>query len=132
MDVGAPSNFERLHELWGDAPPVPLRALRVDDDATLARMARTWREAGVLVCPHTAVGLEAAARDRAACGDDAPRLVLATAHPAKFPEVVACALPGVVARDEQLERLRDAQKRERPLAPTLAALRAALREALPG
>jgi threonine synthase len=132
MDVGAPSNFERLHELWGDAPPVPLRARRVDDDATLARMARTWHETGVLVCPHTAVGLEAAAGDRATLGDGAPRLVLATAHPAKFPEVVARALPGVVVHDEQLERLRHAPKRERPLAPTLAALRAALREVLPG
>jgi threonine synthase len=130
MDVGAPSNFERLDALWGDAPPVPLRAVRVDDDATLARMASTWRDQGVLVCPHTAVGLEAAARDRARHDPGAPRVVLATAHPAKFPEVVARALPGVDARDPLLDALATAPKRERALAPTLDALRGALRDAL--
>lgn len=128
MDVGAPSNYERLDALWGDAPPVPLRAWSVDDGATLARIGSTWRDHGVLVCPHTAVGLEAAARDRAARRDGRARLVLATAHPAKFPEVVARALPGVVARDERLEAWAGAPKRERPLAPRLAALRAAIRE----
>ena len=131
MDVGAPSNYERLDALWGEAPPVPLRAVRVDDDATLARIATTWREAGVLVCPHTAVGLEAAARDAARRDRGAPRLVLATAHPAKFPEVVARALPGVEARDPVLDALAAAPKRERRIAATLGALRAALRGALP-
>lgn len=132
MDVGAPSNYERLEALWGDTPPVPLRAARVDDPATLARIATTWRDHGVLVCPHTAVGLEAAARDRADHDRGAPRLVLATAHPAKFPEVVARALPGVDARDPVLDALAAAPKRERPVAATLDAFRTALRAALAG
>jgi len=132
MDVGAPSNFERLDALWSDAPPVPLRAVRVDDDATLARIATTWRDQGVLVCPHTAVGLEAAARDRADHDRSAPRMVLATAHPAKFPEVVARALPGVDARDSVLDALASAPKRERPVAAALGALREALRDVLDG
>ena len=109
---------------------MPLRAVRVDDDATLARIAATWHDFGVLVCPHTAVGLEAAARDGARHDRGAPRLVLATAHPAKFPEVVARALPGVDARDPVLDALAAAPKRERPIAATLGALRAALRAAL--
>ena len=132
MDVGAPSNFERLDALWGEAPPVPLRAVRVDDDATLARIAATWRDHGVLVCPHTAVGLEAAARDRARQDPGAPRLVLATAHAAKFPEVIARALPGVDARDPLLDALIAAPKRERPLQATLEALRTALRSVVAG
>lgn len=126
MDVGAPSNYERLHALWGERTPVPLVAERVDDDATLARLAATWRDHGVLVCPHTAVGLEAAARDRRARGGRA-HLVLATAHPAKFPEVVARALPGVEAYDAQLAASMAAPKDERPLPADPAALRAALR-----
>ena len=130
MDGGAPSNYERLDALWGDAPPVPLRAVRVDDEGTLARIATTWSDRGVLVCPHTAVGLEAAARDRASHDLGAPRLVLATAHAAKFPEVVARALPGVDVRDAVLDALASAPKRERPVAATLAALREALRVAL--
>jgi threonine synthase len=132
MDVGAPSNFERLHRLWGDRPPRPLRAERVDDAATLARMARTYRSSGTVVCPHTAVGLEAAARDRAAATgrEDVAGttwLVLATAHPAKFPEVVARALPGIAVSDPLLTAALERPGRVQPLAPTAAALHTALR-----
>jgi threonine synthase len=131
MDVGAPSNYERIHALWPDGPPVPLAAERVDDDATLARMAHTHERYGVVVCPHTAVGLEAAARGRAggrAGGDRRPRawLVLATAHPAKFPEVVARALPGVTVEDPVLAADLAGHGEAVPLAPALGDLRRAL------
>jgi len=103
MDVGAPSNFERMHALWRDRWPCDLQAARVDDSATLARMARVKRELDVLVCPHTAVGWEAAdANDW-----DGPRVILATAHPAKFPDVVARAIPGLTARDPLLDAALD-------------------------
>jgi len=130
MDVGAPSNFERMHALWPDAPPKPLAGERVDDDATLARMALTHERTGVVVCPHTAVGLEAAARDRArAAGVRRPNawVVLATAHPAKFPQVVARALPGVTVEDPVLAADLAGPARATPLAATLADLRRALR-----
>lgn len=131
MDVGAPSNYERLHRLWGDRPPVPLSAESVDDAATLARMATTYRATGVVVCPHTAVGLEAAARDVHRVAGEAPgdvRLVLATAHPAKFPEVVERALPGVAVGDPLLDAAMNEPGRVRTLAATSEALRAALRD----
>jgi threonine synthase len=132
MDVGAPSNYERMHALWDDAPPAPLSAESVDDDATLARMADTYRRHGVVVCPHTAVGLEAAARDRerGGSGDGRPGhawLVLATAHPAKFPEVVAKALPGVEIDDPVLAAQLVEPGNATPLAASLPALRRALR-----
>ena len=42
-----------------------------------------------MICPHTAVGLHAA---RARRGDPAvPMVMLATAHPAKFPDAVEAA-----------------------------------------
>ena len=116
MDVGAPSNLERLLALFPEGRyPVPVLGASIDDRATLASITRTWREDGVVVCPHTAVGLAALRRLRAAHRDvaRAPALVLATAHPAKFPEVVERALPGVAAaRHPRLERLPPA----RPLA----------------
>ena len=134
MDVGAPSNYERIHALWPDDPPVPLGAERVDDDATLARMARTHERYGVVVCPHTAVGLEAAARDRvrdSVRGAGGRRthawLVLATAHPAKFPEVVVRALPGVTVADPVLAADLAGPGMAVPLAPALGDLRRALR-----
>jgi threonine synthase len=48
-------------------------------------MKRTHAETGWIVCPHTAVGLAAARRNRMA---DGPVVTLATAHAAKFPETV--------------------------------------------
>jgi threonine synthase len=122
MDVGVPSNFERIEALWGGRWPVPLSGQSIDDDATLARIAAT-AEAGVWVCPHTAVGLEAAQRDAAVQRAEA-YLVHATAHPAKFPEVVAQAVPGAYPTDPLLA----GHAALVPiLAPTLPALRAALR-----
>ncbi len=125
MDVGAPSNLERVLALFPEGRyPVPLRGVSIGDAATLATIARTWYDDGVLVCPHTAVGLEALREVRARAGSApaAPALVLATAHPAKFPEVVERALPGVRASDPRLEGLPPA----RPLAQ-LAAQPEALR-----
>ncbi len=87
MDVGDPSNLARL--TWLHPAPWDARVTveRVEDDAIRARIAETWRSEGLAVCPHTATGLEAVARRRAA-GDRDPWLVYATAHAAKFPEVV--------------------------------------------
>lgn len=127
MDVGAPSNFERLHALFGDGFPVPIRGVGVDDAAILRRMAAVSEEDDVLVDPHTAVGLEAVERVRAE-GEGGPAIVFATAHPAKFPEVVAQALPGVRATHPRLEGLQGAPRRVVPLPASDAALREALRD----
>ncbi|MFO8149956.1 MAG: threonine synthase [Trueperaceae bacterium] len=129
MDVGAPSNYERIHALWPEDPPTPLSAERVDDDATLARMTLTHERYGVVVCPHTAVGLEAVERDRGRLGGGrrpSAWLVLATAHPAKFPEVVARALPGVAVEDPVLAANLADPGGAVPLSPALADLRRAL------
>ncbi len=112
MDIQVSSNFERLlHDLLDrDGPAVarhmtafrqsgrlPLdearwRAARrlfrghaVDDDGTLAQIARTRAETGMTVDPHTAVGIAAAEARR---DPDIPTVALATAHPAKFPDAV--------------------------------------------
>jgi threonine synthase len=59
---------------------------RVDDDTTLAEIRRVHDELGVLIDPHTAVGLATA---RAVRRDpDVPMITLATADPAKFPDAV--------------------------------------------
>ncbi len=130
MDVGAPSNFERLDAWFGTDLPRTLHATTSDDAATLRRMATTRAEDGETVCPHTAVGLEGLATLREARPElrDAPALVLATAHPAKFPDAVRAATGATPDEPDGLARLRDAPRRVERLAPTLAALRAALRD----
>jgi len=59
-----------------------------DDEVTLATMRQTYEQTGRLIDPHTAVGLKAA-KSRRLKGE--PTVVLATAHPAKFPDAVKAA-----------------------------------------
>ena len=61
------------------------RAHRASDEETLAVMKRVHAESGMLVDPHTAVGIASAE----ACAEPGiPTITLATAHPAKFPDAV--------------------------------------------
>jgi threonine synthase len=112
MDIQVSSNFERLlFEFQGRNAPLTAktmadfratgkmavadahwRAIKRDftgftlsDDATLTEIARTYREAGYLADPHTAIGI-AAARECAPIG--LPVIIAATAHPAKFPDAM--------------------------------------------
>ncbi len=135
MDIQVSSNFERLvYDAYGrDGAAVrrlmgnlaqsgaftldPLRldairtlfsAARVSEEETARTIARTLAETGILVDPHTAVGLAAA---RAGRGDGAtPMVTLATAHPAKFPDAVEKAAgvrPALPARMKDLFERRE-------------------------
>ena len=73
-----------------DAIAAEFDALRTGETGTLKEIADTWRACAYLLDPHSAVAVHAArkalARNRAT-----PMIVLATAHPAKFPDAVARA-----------------------------------------
>ncbi len=89
MDVGAPSNFERLRWWHHDDAEVrtAMTACSVDDDRIREAITAAPDRHGVVPCPHTAVGLHALDGLRSQ-GDDRPWAVVATAHPAKFETVV--------------------------------------------
>ena len=95
MDVGNPNNFPRLldlcrnrleyvqKEIWGHG---------ATDEETLAEMKLLHEKFGYIADPHTAVGVlgwEAYKREHP---EPAQGLVLATAHPAKFADVVMKAI----------------------------------------
>ena len=90
MDVGAPSNFERLNHLYeGDVDKFRTRMTGdwVSDKETEQTMTQVYREKDYLMCPHTAVGYLAAQRylkDH----KNSSVITLSTAHPGKFVEVV--------------------------------------------
>ena len=96
MDVGNPSNWERIRTLYNDdyaAIKQHMWSTSVDDATTLDTMKLTYTEFGYIADPHTAVGLRAAQRFRQnSDASDSPCLVLSTAHPAKFLDVVNDAL----------------------------------------
>jgi threonine synthase len=89
MDVGAPSNFERLRWTFPQAETLrgQLQARSVDDRSICATLAMHAREHGEVFCPHTATAMHVLDSLRAA-GDNRPWAVVATAHPAKFESVV--------------------------------------------
>ncbi len=108
MDVGRPSNFERLERLFdGDwkAMGRMIGGAAVTDERTLATMREVHGRTGVFVDPHTAVGCAAAAdalRDGTTGGS--PVIVLSTAHPAKFVDVVEKATGTTPEMPERLAR----------------------------
>ncbi|MEP9369893.1 threonine synthase [Xanthobacter sp. VNH20] len=62
---------------------------RADEPETLATITRTYREADYVVDPHTAVALAVAGKVEH--NSRVPQVILSTAHPAKFPDVVEAA-----------------------------------------
>ena len=104
MDVGDPSNAERLRWLYPDFAELTaaLAAHSVDDDEIRRAIIEAPTRHGLIVCPHTACALVVRERLR---GSDPGRqwCVVATAHPAKFESIVEplighpVALPGPLA-----------------------------------
>jgi threonine synthase len=120
MDIQVASNFERFlyYALGGDAAalagamaqirvaglyrfpggaPGGFAASRCRDAEILERIRHVHRAYGYIVDPHTACGFEGLASGR-------PSVVLATAHPAKFPDTIRAAI-GVAPTHPALEAL---------------------------
>jgi threonine synthase len=84
------------------------RAHRASNDETLAVMKRIYGESGMLVDPHTAVGIASAE----ACAEPGiPTITLATAHPAKFPDAVKKATGVHPALPDHVADLFDREER---------------------
>ena len=126
MDVGHPSNFVRLLELFRHEHATISRLLSgatVSDADTSATIRRVHADHGYLLDPHGAVAffaLEEYLRAHPA----AAGFVLATAHPVKFPEVVEPLIGRKVELPEELRYLLEQPKHSVPLAPSYPALRA--------
>lgn len=128
MDVGAPSNFERLRWLFeGDdaALRAAFSARSVDDVTIRATIASAHASDGEVFCPHTATAVSVLEqlRSEGARGDWA---VVATAHPAKFEAVVEPLVGGPVDVPAALAELLQRPAHAEPMPPDYAALRAFL------
>ncbi len=128
MDVGAPSNFERLYALLGEdaLKQGDIWSTSVSDETIQTRLRQVYDAHGYIACPHTAVGFEAVARYREETGDSTPIIVLATAHPAKFEETVEAALGLELPKVPALEALKGPPVDVLSLPPTLDVLKTEL------
>lgn len=127
MDVGVPSNFERLRALLTpEALRARIWATSVSDDSTRSSMQRIYQETGYLADPHTAVGLEGVRRFRDESGERGPYVVLSTAHPAKFLEIVEPVVGRSLDVPEALSALWERETRVVEIEPNVSALVEAL------
>ena len=124
MDVGAPSNFERLRALHADDAQArtAMQAIGVDDTTIGDTIARAPQRHGVVPCPHTAVGLHALEQQRAH-GDTRPWAVVATAHAAKFDTVVEPRVGHTVMPPPALARWLSRPARAMPMPADVESLR---------
>ncbi len=124
MDVGDPSNFERLAWFYRDRDPrnAGITADSVDDETIRQTIARIHRQSGRIVCPHTACAMEVLDRRRAS-GNDRPMLLAATAHPAKFETVVEPLIGQPVPLPPALADLLDRPSQANPMAAEFEPLR---------
>jgi threonine synthase len=86
MDVGNPSNFERVAAL-----PADLRGVQVElvtDGEIGARITSEYQASGYVWCPHSATAVEAWSRLPDGFRFERPWIAAATAHPYKFAETV--------------------------------------------
>lgn len=88
MDVAQPSNLERIRWMFDDVRALRrvVSAVAISDEETGRCMNEVYRRHGYILDPHSAVAFEASLRHRSS--DSAPHVVVATAHPAKFPDIV--------------------------------------------
>jgi threonine synthase len=120
MDVARPSNLVRIVDLYrGQDVRRDVASASVGDDATLATMAEVHGSHRMTLCPHTAVGWAAAERYRATA-PEVHAVVLATAHPAKFPDPVQRATGHVPTVPERLLRMAARTKQATRIGPAFS------------
>ncbi len=118
MDVGSPNNFPRLldlcrnrleyvqREIWGNG---------ATDEETLSAMKSVHERFGYIADPHTAVGILGWEAYRRAHSEPAQGLVLATAHPAKFADVVTRAIGAAPPLPDRLAAYLQRPKLSQPI-----------------
>lgn len=105
MDVGNPNNFPRLLDLCRNRLELVQREIwghSATDGETLAAMKSIHERFHYIADPHTAVGILGCEAYRREHPEPAQGLVLATAHPAKFADVVARAIGSAPPLPERL------------------------------
>jgi threonine synthase len=106
MDVGNPSNFDRLQWLYGgdvDAIRGDVAGSRHDDDAVRATIRKVYEERGYLLDPHSAIAyLGLKSYVGSGFSRTLPGVFLATAHPAKFAEVVEPIIGHAIPKPQPL------------------------------
>ncbi len=112
MDVGAPSNLQRIQDLYGSKGSDIAKRISswsYDDASTRKGIQEMYEKFGYVACPHTAVGY-LGMKQHLKEHPDQQGIILSTAHPAKFIDIVEEALGQKVELPDALAELVDKQK----------------------
>jgi threonine synthase len=128
MDVGNPSNMERFRSLYPTLAAMRehLSADTVDDATIRARIRGDFMQYGREWCPHTATAAEVYSRLSERERGEQPWVVVATAHPAKFNEIVEPIIGKPITVPDSLAHLLRMPEHRADMPPSLSALSAAL------
>jgi len=114
MDVGNPSNFARMLELFQNdhnEMSKEISGFCYSDDETRSEISKTFKNEGYLLDPHGAVGTLAAEQFVTASRSNESVIILETAHPSKFKAEVEKVTGTEIEVPERLVRLRQKEKR---------------------
>ena len=143
MDVGNPSNFVRILEILENNFPALTKALSsysIDDTTTNATIARVYKTNNYTLDPHGAVAFAAAEiylanLEKNNTSSNAENntnsrnaIILETAHPVKFPDVVEEAIGQTIAIPDSVKFLLDKKKISIPLAANYTAFKNWMKE----
>jgi threonine synthase len=132
MDVGDPSNFARIIDLFSIYPD-PYRAIkkliagyRFTDDEIAGVMRSVYEKYGYVLDPHGACGYQALIED--ALTDGETGLFLETAHPAKFKTIVDGILDADIDIPAKLQQFMNGRKQSVELGKEFTGFKAYLLE----
>ena len=127
MDVGAPSNWERIMDLFNndqDAVKAMVQAYRFTDEETLSGMKAIFDKYDYIACPHTAIAYLATERYKNESQIKGEATVfLSTAHPCKFPEVFPVEVAAKIEVPVQVKDLTNKLKQSEQLAANFDAFK---------
>jgi threonine synthase len=128
MDVGNPSNMERLMRLYGERAQLAeqVRAFPVSDDEITTEIRRCYEQYEVTACPHTATALHVYRTLKASERHATDWIVVATAHPAKFEQIVEPVIGATVPLPEALREMLARPRQYRQIEASLSAMQDAM------
>ena len=125
MDVGNPSNFERVAALGIE--PTDVHVELVTDEQIRSRISADYARSGYVWCPHSATAAEAYARLTDEQQSERPWIVAATAHPYKFADVVEPLIGAKIEPTPALAQIYERPTRKLEITADLGSLEGALR-----
>ena len=114
MDVGDPSNWVRIMDLFGknaDDLKKVVSAYSFNDQETLSAIEQVYAESKYIMCPHTAIAwmaLKKWMKDHPE--ENAKGVFLSTAHPCKFPDIFPAAIASEIDIPAQVQELEGRDK----------------------